>query len=311
MTPKQKAITALELGQPEGLVPTLELQFQLTEELFGRSYRGGWDKASEKERDKMFHENAQLLVDVARRLDYCIIMDSYSPGDDGYIRTAKLIRELAGDDYIIIVHGDATYSIPGGGNMTDFVVQLYEQPDEVKRRADQMVTNALERGKKLVDGGIDGFALCADYCFNTGPFLPPEMFAEFVTPFLARLIGGYRDMGAYAIKHTDGNIMPILDQLVSCNPHAIHSIDTQAQDMDLKVIKELVGDKVCLIGGVQCGLLQTGTEEEIIENCKYALKYGMPGGGYIYSTSNVAFKGLPLERYLLILEMREKYGWYS
>lgn len=118
-------------------------------------------------------------------------------------------------------------------------------------------------------------------------------------------------MGAYAIKHTDGNIMPILDQLVSCNPHAIHSIDTQAKDMDLKVIKELVGDKVCLIGGVQCGLLQTGTEEEIIENCKYALKYGMPGGGYIYSTSNVAFKGLPLERYLLILEIREKYGWYS
>ena len=118
-------------------------------------------------------------------------------------------------------------------------------------------------------------------------------------------------MGAYAIKHTDGNIMPILDQLVSCKPHAIHSIDTQAQDMDLKVIKELAGDKVCLIGGVQCGLLQTGTEEEIIEDCKYALKYGMPGGAYIYSTSNVAFKGLALERYLLILEMREKYGRYS
>jgi len=311
MTPKQKAITALELRQPEGLVPTFELQFQLTEELFGRSYHGGLDKVSGKEQDRRFHENAQLLVDVAKRLDYCIIMDSYSPGDDGYIRTAKLIRELAGDDYMIIVHGDATYSIPGGGSMTDFVVQLYEHPDEVKRRADQMVTNALERGKRLVDGGIDGFALCADYCFNTGPFLRPDMFAEFVTPFLARLIGGYRDMGAYAIKHTDGNIMPILDQLVSCKPHAIHSIDTQAQDMDIKVIKELVGDKVCLIGGVQCGLLQTGTEEEIIENCKYALKYGMPGGGYIYSTSNVAFKGLLLERYLLILEMREKYGRYS
>jgi len=164
MTPKQKAITALELGQPEGLVPTLELQFQLTEELFGREYHVGgvWNKVTEKERDRMFHENAQLLVDVAKRLDYCIIMDTYSPDDDGHLRTVKLIRELAGDDYMIIVHGDATYSIPNGNNMTDFVVNLYERPDEMKRRADQMVTNALERGKKLVDGGMDGFALCAD-----------------------------------------------------------------------------------------------------------------------------------------------------
>ena len=36
-------------------------------------------------------------------------------------------------------------------------------------------------------GGLDGFALCADYCFNTGPFLSPRQFAEFVTPYLARI----------------------------------------------------------------------------------------------------------------------------
>ncbi|PIW13700.1 MAG: hypothetical protein COW34_08280, partial [Armatimonadetes bacterium CG17_big_fil_post_rev_8_21_14_2_50_66_6] len=142
------------------------------------------------------------------------------------------------------------------------------------------------------------------------PLLRPEMFAEFVTPYLARLIAGYREMGAYVIKHTDGNLMPILDQLVSCKPHALHSIDIQAVDMDLRVIKERYGDQVCLIGGVQCSLLQTGTEDEIRENCRYVLEHGMPGGGYIYSTTNVAFKGLPLERYMLVLEMREKQGRY-
>lgn len=311
MTPKEQAINALTLGEPQGLVPTFELEFQLTEELLGKSYQTNWREASPKERDRMFHENAELFVEVAERLDYCIIMDTKSPGDEGHIETARIIHELLGDKYMFIVHGDATFSIPSGTNMVDAAYAYFERPDEMKRRADQMVDNALARGKRLVDGGIDGFALCADYCFNNGPFLSPPMFAEFVTPYLTRLVAGYREMGAYAIKHTDGNIMPILDQLVSAKPHAIHSIDTQAEDMDLKVIKEQVGDQVCLIGGVQCGLLQTGTEEEIIEDCKYALKYGMPGGGYIYSTSNVAFKGLPLERYLLILEMRQKHGWYD
>jgi len=314
VTPKERAIAALELRKPiPGLVPTFELEFQLTQELLGREYHAGdeWRGASLRERDRMLHENAELFVEVAERLDYSIIMDTKSPDEDGLIATAKLIRELSGDSYMIICHGDATYSIPSGDKMTDFVVRLFEHGDEVKREADRNVTRALERGRRLVDNGIDGFALCADYCFNTGPFLSPKMFSEFITPFLARLVAGYRDMGAYVIKHTDGNIMPILDQLVSCRPHAIHSIDSQAKDMDIKVIKKMVGDKVCLIGGVQCSLLQTGTEEEIIEDCKYVLKHGMPGGGYIYSTSNVAFKGLPLERYMLVLEMRKKYGWYD
>lgn len=174
-----------------------------------------------------------------------------------------------------------------------------------------MVDGALERGKQLVDGGIDGFALCADYCFNDGPFLSPNMFRKFVTPYLTRLIAGYREMGAYAIKHTDGNIMPILDQLVSANPHGIHSIDTQAEEMDFRTIKEMIGDKVCLCGGVQCGLLQTGTDEEVRQNILDALEFGMPGGGYIFCTSNVAFKGLPLERYMMMLDLRKEFGRYE
>jgi len=314
MKPKERAIAALELREPpEGLVPTFELEFQLTQELLGKEYHKGnaWRGVTRAERDRMLHENAELLVEVGERLDYCILMDTCSPDVEGHIETARLIKELSGDRFLVIVHGDATYAIPDGNHMVEYALWFAEKPDEAKRVADERVTAALERGRRLVDGGIDGFALCADYCLNSGPFLSPRMFSEFVTPFLARLVAGYREMGAYVIKHTDGNIMPILDQLVSCRPHAIHSIDTQAAEMDLRVIKEKIGKEVCLIGGVQCGLLQTGTEEEIIANCRYALEHGMPGGGYIYSTSNVAFKGLPLERYLLVLEMRQKYGWYG
>jgi len=313
LTPKERAIIALECKPPvPGLVPTFELEFQLTEELLGKRWHEGeeWKKAGPEERDRMLHENAELYVEVAERLDYSILMLTYAPDEEGLYRLARYIRDLVGDRYLLICHGDATYGIPSGQNMMDFVVDLFERADEMKREAERRVEEQLERGKRLREV-MDGFALCADYAFNYGPFLSPQMFSEFVTPFLAKLIDGYREMGAYVIKHTDGNIMPILDQIVSCRPHAIHSIDMQAKEMDIKRIKELYGDEVCLIGGVQCSLLQTGTEEEIIENCKYVLKYGMPGGGYIYSTSNVAFKGLPLERYLLILKVREQYGWYD
>jgi uroporphyrinogen decarboxylase len=314
MTPRDRAIIALtRQPPPPELVPTFELEFQLTQELLGKEFHEGaaWQNVGPRERERMLCENAALYIEVAERLDYSIIMVTRgAPDEAGLSEIARAIRRLCGDRYLVICHGDGTYAIPNGNDMEEQAAAFFERPDEMKRSADRMVDLALERGQRLLEAGYDGFALCADYCFNSGPFLSPRMFAQFVTPYLARLVAGYREMGAYVIKHTDGNIMPILDQLVSCRPHAIHSLDGQARDMDLAEIKRRVGDRVCLIGGVQCSLLQTGTEEQIIENCRYTLQHGMPGGGYIYSTTNVAFKGLRLERYLLILQVREQYGRY-
>ena len=151
--------------------------------------------------------------------------------------------------------------------------------------------------------------MCADYCFNTGPFLSPPQFREFVTPYLKELIAGYRQMGFYAIKHTDGNIMPIIDQLVEANPHALHSLDPQG-GVDIAEVKRLYGDRVCLVGNVNCGLLDTGTEEQVVESVRYALRHGMPGGGYIFSTSNCIYTGMRLSRYELMLDVWRKEGNY-
>ncbi|MEZ4673360.1 MAG: uroporphyrinogen decarboxylase family protein [Caldilineaceae bacterium] len=227
------------------------------------------------------------------------------------MQTVNYIRAV-GDRYLLLCHGDATFAIPNGDDMMAMAVALKEQPTEMQRLASSRVQQALAQGKLMRElCGLDGFALCADYCFNTGPFLSPRMFRQFVTPYLKELVAGYKQMGYYVIKHTDGNLMPILDQILEAEPHGLHSIDCQAREMDMAVVKERAGDKVCLLGGVQCSLLQTGTEAEVIEQCKYVLRHGMPGGGYIYGTTNVAFKGLPLARYLLMLEIRQQYGWYD
>ena len=112
------------------------------------------------------------------------------------------------------------------------------------------------------------------------------------------------------IKHTDGNVMPIIGQLVGCRPHALHSLDPQA-GVDIAEVKRKYGREICLIGNVNCGLLQTGTEEEVIESARYALRYGMPGGGYIFSTSNCVYPGMPLERYELMIDVWRREGVYT
>jgi len=316
MTHKERFISAMKHEPISGRVPHFELVFYLTMEAFGkvhpthRNY-SNWNNMTEEERQIQREDCADVYIETAKKYDHDAIFLHPNPGsEEESMQLIDIIRDKTGDEYFLMMHGDATYSIPAGSNMTDWVVRLVEHPDDVKTDADRMVDGALQRAERYKKhGGIDGWALCADYCFNDGPFLRPEWFAEFVTPYLTRLNAGYREIGHYSIKHTDGNIMPILDQLVESKPDALHSLDPQG-GVDIAEVKRLYGDKICLIGNVNCGMLDTGTDEECIESARYALKYGMPNGGYVFSTSNCVYYGMRLRRYELILDVWKKEGNY-
>ena len=314
MTPREQFIAALERRPLAGSVPHFELEFFLTMEAFGRVHPSQrrfwqWNQMSERERDLHRKDVADLHVAVARRFGTAGML-YHCPGgwnDDDLRLSLEHVRELSGMDYLLTIHGDATYSLPDGNHMMEFVCRLADEPRKMKADAARMVDDALERGARIRKWGVlDGFCLCADYCFNDNPFLSPAMFDEFVTPYLKRLTKGYRDMGFYVIKHTDGNIMPILDSLVSTKPHALHSLDPQG-GVDLAEVKRRVGNKVCLIGNVNCALLQTGTDEQVIADCQRALRHGAPGGGYVFGTSNCVYTGMALDRYELMLKVLNEF----
>lgn len=230
MTPRERFIAALERRPLTGRVPHFELVFYLTMEAFGkvhpehRNY-GQWLQMEERERERHRHDMADLYLATAERYEHsAIFIHVNPPTTEELLRLVALIREKSGDRYFLMAHGDATFSVPSGAEMEAFVGRIADEPETLKAEAAQRVREALDRAAQLRrPGGLDGFALCADYCFNTGPFLSPSMFSEFVTPYLEELTRGYREMDYYVIKHMDGNILPILDQLAQTHPHALHS----------------------------------------------------------------------------------------
>ena len=321
MTPREKFITALRGGRPPGRVPHFELVFYLTMEAFGRvhpSHRqfGQWDQMSGRERRLHRRDIADLYVKIAERFEHSAIRFSPVAGwseerIDDTVRALEIIREISSMKYCLLVNGDATYSIPTGTNMMEFSAWLMEKPVEVKDKAQRRVDAALARAGEFARSGVlDGFCLCCDYCFNDNPFFSPGRFDDYIGPYLGQLCREYRRMGFYTIKHTDGNIMPILDSLVAAGPHALHSLDPQG-GVDIAEVKRRVGKKVCLIGNVSCGLLDTGTDTECVESARYALRHGMPGGGYIFSTSNCIYTGMDLKRYEMMLDLWRREGNYD
>jgi uroporphyrinogen decarboxylase len=88
-----------------------------------------------------------------------------------------------------MLHGDATFSIPPGNEMAQFCYRLVDEPEQLKAEAAARLTQSTgTRGVLSRAGGLDGFALCSDYCFKHRTlYCRPSQFAEFITPYLAQL----------------------------------------------------------------------------------------------------------------------------
>ncbi len=341
MTPAERAICAFALKQPDE-IPTFELEFQLPQEFFGypledpRLSPENRGKLSSLELEKAAYDLADQYArvygsgnaydiggaalsgdpekDAAPGLDYCIIPvyapDWWDPSSPITTAFRRRLREHVGNTRLFGCHADGTFAIPSSADaLFTFVERMMEDPEDVIREADQMCRNAIDANLRQKEAGVDVGFMCSDYCFNSGPFMSPAMFDTFITPFLTRVCQAGRESGMYMIKHTDGNINPILESLVQAGPHALHSIDPMA-GMDIRKVKQDYGHRVALCGNVHCAAMQTGTEEEVRESAEYCLKYGREGGGYIFCTSNVPFKGMPPERYKMVLDIwkaRRKY----
>lgn len=317
-THRERFIKALRREKIEGHVPQFELVFFLTMEAFGKvhpSHReySQWNQMSATEKKLQMNDMADLYIDTARKYNHDAIFVHPNPGGIDNIKwLLELIREKTNDEYFIMMHGDTTVSIPNGDEMLDFSVKMYEDPQSIHDLQKKWQEDASKRALALTKTGLlDGFALCSDYAFNVNPFFSPDIFAELVQPHLKECIDTYRELGFYTIKHTDGNINPILEMIVDCKPDAIHSIDPQGH-MDLLSVRQKYGDRVCTIGNVNCGLLQTGTDEEAAADVRRCLKEGMSNGyGFIFSTSNCVYTGLPLERYDLMQKIWREEGIYG
>lgn len=317
LTPKQRFIKALRREPLTGHVPHFELVFFLTAEAIGRVQPvhrvfTQWNQMSRSEQQWHIRDVADVYLEVARKYDHsCILVQS--PFDDDATRELLyVLRDRGGDQYCLMMHGDPTYAIPDGDSMIEFSAMLYEEPDKMKAQSARTVEHFSRLARGLADDRLaDGFILCSDYCFNTNPFFGPALFEEFIAPYLKEILDTYRSLGLYSIKHTDGNIMPILDQMVACGPDALHSLDPQG-GVSLAEVKRLYGDRVALCGNVNCGLLQTGTQEECEADIRRALRDGMAGGpGYIFCTSNCVYTGLALERYELMHRIWREEGIYA
>jgi uroporphyrinogen decarboxylase len=161
----------------------------------------------------------------------------------------------------------------------------------------------------IASSGADVVIVPGDLAGEYTTIMSPQHYREFIKPYHEKLVKHAHDKGLKIIKHSDGNLWSILDDLLEVGFDGIHPI--QPQCMDIGEVKSHLKGKACVLGNIDCrDLLVSGTPDEVDITVKETIQKAAPEGGYIISSSNSIHPGCKSENYLAMVNASKKYGKY-
>ena len=186
-----------------------------------------------------------------------------------------------------------------------FSLALSENRPFLEEVLDRYFDWAVVVAERVAHLGFDVFVSTDDMAFKTSPFFSPRMFRELVLPRYQRVA---EKVSLPWVIHTDGNILPLLDDLLSLGIVGLHPNEKGA--VDIRAMKRDYGDRLCLLGNVDLNILGQGTPEETDREVKELIRDVGPGGGYIVTSGNSLAGYLRPENVVALSQAVQKYGRY-
>jgi uroporphyrinogen decarboxylase len=204
-----------------------------------------------------------------------------------------------------------TYSLPRYlRGLENLMMDLIQSPSLVHALVDLSVDYHTRMGQRALELGADALWTSDDYCDNRGPLMGAKRWREFFLPGLTRLVHNLKQSGCLVVKHCDGNITPILSDLVGAGIDCIDPIDAEA-GVSLCQVRAQVGNRVAIKGGVPVGaVLSAGTPESAVAAVKQCLLDAALDGGYVLSSSSDILSSVRPENYRAMLEAVREVGRY-
>jgi hypothetical protein len=153
--------------------------------------------------------------------------------------------------------------------------------------------------------GFDFIWTGEDIAYKTGTYVSPAVFRELFMPRYRRVAA---EITLPWLLHSDGNLTPVLDDLVELGLSGIHPVEPGA--MDLAETKRRYGKRLCLCGHIDLETLSTGTPAQVERLVREAISVAGPGGGYIAGSSNSVTAWCKPENVRAMAEAIRKYGKY-
>lgn len=238
----------------------------------------------------------------------------YKPPDPGANYRLDILREVV-DRYkgekAIVFFLETVFTYAWGlVGLEELLVAFKINPDFAQQLLDISFNYFIQLAKEAVRAGADAIVCGDDLAYKTGLMLSRKDFEKFLLPYYKKMIDTTHQEGAYFVKHTDGRVWEILDLFIDAGIDAINPLEPVA-GMDIGEVKKQYGDRVCIIGNIDCGdLLSRKSVHEVEQIVKLTMQVAAPGGGFILSSSNMIHASVKPENYKAMIDTAKRYGGY-
>lgn len=177
---------------------------------------------------------------------------------------------------------------------------LADCPDVIAALLEHQTVQAIALAEHLPAGhGLTAGFLGDDIAFKTGPMLSPAWMRAQYFPRLARVLAAWHRQGIKVLFHSDGNLNPILDDLVAAGIDGLNPIEVLA-GMDVGEIHRR-HPHLFLAGGIDVSqLLPFGTPAAVKEAVARAI--AAAGGRIMIGSSTELHEAVPLANFLALRE---------
>jgi hypothetical protein len=208
-------------------------------------------------------------------------------GEDSLRAHIELCRELGMDflplpvemprqrkvNYRRFEQGEVEVAVATSGLFTCVVVdgpfqQSAERPGDLSVLSDRCEDSSSTRLREMastieetiaasVKRGVSAVVIADDIAYQRSTYASPQTLREHLFPLYTKLIDRIHGGGAYALFHSDGNIAPLIPDLVSCGFDGLAGCEPEC--LDLASLKKTYGSQITFMTGIRAELLEPGS----------------------------------------------------
>jgi uroporphyrinogen decarboxylase len=244
--------------------------------------------------------------DIRRTLEKAAAMD------DSVFELVDYFGDRYGKERAVLFRDMDIYGIllsPFGGDYMHQMIVLVTAEDDLMAIQEAGVIHNRLLTEHCAKHNVAIMMQGTDFCMNTGPIMSPQLLRNVFFPMMKTINIDIAKAGMHSFFHCCGNTTQIMDDFVEAGYEGYQSIQVSS-GLNNAEIKKKYGNSLTMWTGVQCETLIEGSREDVKKEVTEGLETLMPGGGFIFGSTNSVQFGANTDNYLMALDIVREKGRY-
>jgi uroporphyrinogen decarboxylase len=179
-----------------------------------------------------------------------------------------------------------------------------ELAEAIIRKITDYLFPALEKLCVEARDDFDIFYIADDFCTALGPLISPDMFRQYIKPYLTHMTGVVHRHGKKFLLHTCGSVRPLMADVIEAGVDILEPIQTSAAGMEVEALKRDFGKELTFYGSIDLiTVLSRGTAEDVRQEVLKNFRALGENGGFIVGPGHTYIQpDVPLENILAMYE---------